>query len=782
MAAEEEDTPIAAEEEDTPMRLEPHGRPRDSTVVVSASHYAGYGDEQSRKAVLAMLKIAADDWSKLLFFANDAMHTLVHKLVSERRFDELPVIEDPKHWEAVVQYVYALRNGAEALRAKRVKISRSDSSAAARHEAWKSIIEVEFAEHDLALKSPMHTNQFEAMATSEATNCAEYNKKKTVRAHVKRYLIAKYELGYGGAGEMADRVLADDPLNFEKIKNKAMAKTHRIEDAKAIVETEADLYHSFVGFGEIIDSRCLCAYRFFMLQAIDQISKKISGRNKGKPQEQQEALPKRFSLIPMHACGSALTATVTGNWMKLLLPAIKHEHREFFGRVTSQNRAAKPVIKAANAHLTSVLDPEAEVWHPDGGVYYMRDEKSTENKLPINLTTKLWFYFHGLHKIRNPGKKLTKWRLGGSIKTNGVELHVTFVRNKRYMNDGRPLPEKYVPRVDRADPKTWDVPAWPREMPKDNVRWTDLAGVDVGHHNIYYATRYTGEYTNEGDPEVEVRKVKKTWYDRASGRTAILHKSKRLVKTAQKKGLMDDITENSIKTADSEAFIRGIRARRDAWQPLYQIFSNKKAKRLKLAMRARENQAIDRAIQYITWKGKVVPAIGDCSRTTGIRGLSPGAPVKKMGRRMVQRGYSCFEVKEGNSSKASVCCHGAMNKCQANNQPQNTYKVKKGGQPTNKPVPSEVHGILICQNCGRTWDRDLVGGLNITDIGIDHLMGLERQWRFTKALQAFTGEVEPVGIIPRQSISAGPRTVAKCRSGKTPPWTRKSRKSSKCSF
>ena len=108
--------------------------------------------------------------------------------------------------------------------------------------------------------------------------------------------------------------------------------------------------------------------------------------------------------------------------------------------------------------------------------------------------------------------------------------------------------------------------------------------------NFYYATRYTGTYTDEGDPEVEVRKVKKTWFNRASGRTAKLHKSNRQNKTAQKKGFMEAISENSLKTADSSAFLSGICARRDAWQNLYNIFSNKKAKRLKLAMRARETR------------------------------------------------------------------------------------------------------------------------------------------------------------------------------------------------
>ena len=795
------------------MPIEPHGRPCSSTVVVSAAKHAGNGDGTSKKAVLAMLKVAADDWSKLAFFANDAMHVVVHMLLAEESVFELPNIEDAKDWYVIIQIVYSIGQQQKKKFAAKNKKKRSREESEDTDETeekprqkldeaqlatitdkqrremntpvWEKIIKKHFKHHDLLLQSCFHTNQFEAMAQKEATNCGEFNKNKIVRAHVKYYLVAKYQLQKGGAMEMAGHVLSESPVDFQKIRNEAMAKTHSVEDAQAIVQTEADMYRSFVGF-KGTDPRAIAAYRFFMLQAIDfearrffllqaidQKVKEVQAANKTKGKKQKEHPPKRFSIIPMHSCGGTLTADITGNWMSFLLSAVKHKHQVFFKHVSeARNGATTEVIAAANAHETFHLNPEAEEWHPDGGIYYTTKH---ESRLPRDITKKLWFYFDGLETIKNR-KSTTKWRVGGTIRTDGVDLHVIFDKNRKYMKDGRPLPDKYVPRSERVNDKTWDVPAYPKQMPEDRDKWTDLAGVDVGYHNLFYATRYTGSHTDGGDPEVEVRKVKKTWFDRASGRTAKLHKAKRLTTTAQKKKYLEGITENSLKTADSEAFIRGIHARRDAWQPLYQIYSNKKAKRLKLAMRARENQAIDRIIKYITWNGKVIPAIGDCGRTTGFRGLSPGGPVKKIKRRLIKRGYSACEVPEQWSSKSSVCCHGAVNEEQKNNQPPQKYKVKKGENPSEKPVPSKVHGILICPKCGRTWDRDFVGALNITDIAIDHLLGLPRHWRFTKALKKFTGEVEPHGIIPRQSMRQPVTTVAACRPCKTLPRSRKSRK------
>ena len=105
---------------------------------------------------------------------------------------------------------------------------------------------------------------------------------------------------------------------------------------------------------------------------------------------------------------------------------------------------------------------------------------------------------------------------------------------------------------------------------------------------------------------------------------------------------------------------------------------------------------------------------------------------------MIKRGYSAFEVQEQYSTKSSLCCHGAVHFEQPNGQPNATS--------------SHVHGILVCPTCRRTWDRDLVGAVNITDIAIDHLMGLPRHPRFTKALNEFTGGVKaPSGFIPRRS-------------------------------
>jgi len=99
---------------------------------------------------------------------------------------------------------------------------------------------------------------------------------------------------------------------------------------------------------------------------------------------------------------------------------------------------------------------------------------------------------------------------------------------------------------------------------------------------------------------------------------------------------------------------------------------------------------------------------------------------------MVKKGYAVCEEKEAYSSKSSVCCHGHLNESMKNGQLVETYKRGKYVEKPEK-MPKHIHGILICQKCGSTWNRDFVGAFNILTIYIARMEGLERPERFTLA-------------------------------------------------
>ena len=88
---------------------------------------------------------------------------------------------------------------------------------------------------------------------------------------------------------------------------------------------------------------------------------------------------------------------------------------------------------------------------------------------------------------------------------------------------------------------------------------------------------------------------------------------------------------------------------------------------------------------------------------------------------MVKRGYAVCEEKEAYSTKSSLCCHGHLNKCMKNGQNVVTFRNGKYKENPSK-ITMEVHGSLICQKCGRTWNRDFVGAVNIYDIYVARMI------------------------------------------------------------
>ncbi len=107
------------------------------------------------------------------------------------------------------------------------------------------------------------------------------------------------------------------------------------------------------------------------------------------------------------------------------------------------------------------------------------------------------------------------------------------------------------------------------------------------------------------------------------------HKAAIMTNRAQKRGLLNDIMQHTLKTADPQEFVAAILARRVSYDALHQFYRNIRFKRLKLAMHARTKQTIEELIDNISYVGDKVVVLGDCSKTTGFKSCTPGGPVKK---------------------------------------------------------------------------------------------------------------------------------------------------------
>jgi len=85
----------------------------------------------------------------------------------------------------------------------------------------------------------------------------------------------------------------------------------------------------------------------------------------------------------------------------------------------------------------------------------------------------------------------------------------------------------------------------------------------------------------------------------------------------------------------------------------------------------------------------------------------------------------------------------------------------KGGKYVEEPkkMPKHIHGILICQKCRSTWNRDFVGAFNIRSIYIARMEGLERPERFTLAFWKNKNKITNQIIAENGDISVNLSTI-----------------------
>jgi hypothetical protein len=310
------------------------------------------------------------------------------------------------------------------------------------------------------------------------------------------------------------------------------------------------------------------------------------------------------------------------------------------------------------------------------------------------------------------------WQLGSTFRTNGFELHVIYERNvtRNVMESGgkrrKADPDKkHTCKPDDFDPDKTCKPEW-------LVGAHDVVGVDPGNHNVVFGASWDGEHNADGERVFKHRRYTAKEYRRNSLRDALNARSERLTSRAQDAGLLGTLAEHPVKiAANFQSFAAGVRARVGVYDELYKIYSNRQFQKYKFAARRATQRTMDGLLERISEGGVKALAWGDCSRTTGIRGTQPGGPVKKLRRHAVKKGYKVFMVNEAYTTKRSVCCPNG-------DHPTN------GNWRDNRGV--KVHGILVCNDCGRLWNRDKVGSINIYDIAVAVVNNEPRPARFVR--------------------------------------------------
>jgi hypothetical protein len=630
-------------------------------------------------AIAEMVRIAGGAWDKVCFVGGDACHSFVHSLlIAQNGPQPLPDLTSAKWWHAV--FFYVIRGGTLGVDPDML-------------DAFKNHYDDNF--NNVNARFPgYHDNFTSYMAVQAATNNKVFHSWKILHKHFVTFLRGKYQLRTKKhAHILAGRILADEPR--ADVSNIQLIQERGLAWLRGVVQHEADVRLRF----HLETPQGVLAYRFYMLQELD-TAQASYGLTEG-------AVPvTRFTLMPVHACGATGTAMLDGQTMRTLLPQIKHLHPEFFRDV----RAMTPQLQG------------------DLDTYFKRG-------------------------TRNGG-----WVLSRTVRSDGVALHILWEKNAPRTSQGRLQKMRrghYIAKASEWNPPkaafgmaaVAAAPAAAAAAPENFVAVDpchhvpaaaaapdDFVAVDPGHHNIFYGVWFTGEHYEDGTPVKQTRVVTKKEYNKKAGRTKMTKNVEARNKRRERhhRGLLDALAEQTLKTTVAAAFRLAILARAGAYDALYAFNNNRRAKKLKLAMRMRKQRAMEWAIERISWGGEKRIVMGDCSKTTGFRGLTPGGPLKEIKRLMVKKGLDICEENEAYSSKSSVCCHGHANRKMPNRQPPATYKKGKYSEQPNN-MPREVHGILICNQCGKTWNRDVVGATNIREIYLARMRGEARPLRFTRA-------------------------------------------------
>jgi transposase len=311
------------------------------------------------------------------------------------------------------------------------------------------------------------------------------------------------------------------------------------------------------------------------------------------------------------------------------------------------------------------------------------------------------------------------------IETDGVGVSILFHRKDRvdladpnqYARRFRskadngivaPPPELYVDQVDRA-----------------TVQGMKVVGIDVGKMDLLHCTdggnfyRYTA---NQRRAQTRTKKYMKLT-DKKKHETSIDGKT-----VKEWESVLSQFNKNTSSFADFKSYVDNKIPIAHTLRPFYEEHLHRKLNWNTFINRQRsEANMVNLMQKKFGPPSNVVIAIGDYGQGSyHLRGKEPckGKGFRKVLRR---RGFKVYLVDEYKTSKTCYAC-----KC-----PTETFHTRESHKPKdviNKETGEKkiivVHGLLRCTSaneCGRLWNRDVNGALNIRLL----------------ALAAFSGQVRP---------------------------------------
>jgi Putative transposase DNA-binding domain len=298
------------------------------------------------------------------------------------------------------------------------------------------------------------------------------------------------------------------------------------------------------------------------------------------------------------------------------------------------------------------------------------------------------------------------------IDTDGVSCSILLIRRDLA---GRRAPKKKfeVKREQYID----DLREDERQVFKDR----SIVGIDPNMADLLYcanedATKQYRYTQNQRRQETKIKKYRE-----------IVQKEKKriLVEGRSITEWESDLSAYDHKTVDSERFKAFIRAKLFVNTKVTEFYEDRLYRKLRLNnfynTRKSEQRLITKFKEIFGGPNDTVIGIGDWEQKKHRKFKEP---VKGKGFRSVLRkaGYTVFLVNEFRTSCQCSHCQTDIAKC-------NKFRVRL--DPNNKKKiedrhPRLVHGLLLCQQCNRLWNRDVNSSINIARLTRHALEGRER--------------------------------------------------------
>ena len=294
------------------------------------------------------------------------------------------------------------------------------------------------------------------------------------------------------------------------------------------------------------------------------------------------------------------------------------------------------------------------------------------------------------------GSKKTKFVFGDLIYTDGISVSVTMVTHNLY---GKKIKrtnkkKKGFKYIDELEPSEL-------EYLKEKV----VVGVDPGKRHLVFLTN-------------DDKTLKYSSMQRRHECGFKLKEKKTLEKkTEQITKLETILSKYNSKSCKKKEFALFIKHRERFKNELYRFYSDIFFRKMKWKSYIKNQISEQKLVDNIknTFGDDIILAYGDWSNDKQMKNY---IPTKGVGlKRRLAKEFTIYDVHEYNTSKRCCICGSEMEKFMRRKNPR-PYK--------NDEIL--VNGLLRCKNefCGKYFDRDLNGSLNIRKIAIEAINGNER--------------------------------------------------------